>query len=213
MRIELNDVGKRYRDNWIFKKVNLQFKQGKSYALLGANGSGKSTLLRIIAGIQSPNSGNVVHSLNNKAISEEKVFQQISFCAPGMDIIDEMTLLEFLKFHFSFKKLLPNISIDDILNELNMKAVQHTFIHEFSSGMTQRVKLAQAFFSYTKVLLLDEPCSNLDTQGVDLYKNWISKYAFNRIVIIASNDEREYEFANELILMHDLKLNDSPIIT
>ena len=205
MKIELKEVGKRYRDNWIFKNVNLQFQKGKTYALLGANGSGKSTLLRIIAGIQSPNSGTVIHSFNNNEIVIEQVFKHISFCAPGMDIIDEMTLLEFLNFHFSFKHLIPNTTIDDILTALNMQTVQNTFIHEFSSGMTQRVKLAQAFFSDTPILFLDEPCSNLDTKGVDLYKDWIKNYAENRIVIIASNDIREYEFADEFISMEDFK--------
>lgn len=206
MKIDLKQVGKRYRDNWVFKNVSLQFQKGKSYALLGANGSGKSTLLRIIAGIQNPNSGAVVHSLNQKSIEPEKVFKQISYCAPGMDIIDEMSLIEFLQFHFSFKKLLPNTSIELILNQLEMKSVENRFVHEFSSGMAQRVKLAQAFFADTPVLLLDEPCSNLDTQGVDLYKRWIKEYTQNRIVIIASNDEREYEFADEVIAIEDYRV-------
>ena len=211
MKIELKDVGKRYMDNWIFKNVNLQFQNGKTYALLGANGSGKSTLLRIIAGIQTQNAGDVVHSRNNKEIIVEQVFKEISFCAPGMDIIDEMSLIEFLNFHFSFKKLIHNITIDDILTELNMHAVRNKYIHEFSSGMTQRVKLAQAFFSDTPILLLDEPCSNLDTQGVDLYKSWIKNYTTNRIVIIASNDPREYEFADELIAIEELKAKKTPV--
>lgn len=205
MKIELNEVGKRYRDNWIFKNVSLQFQKGKSYALLGANGSGKSTLLRIIAGIQSPNAGTLNYNFNQKDIEIEKVFKQISYCAPGMDIIDEMTLVEFLNFHFSFKQLLPKTNIALILELLEMKSLQDKFIHEFSSGMTQRVKLAQAFFADTPILLLDEPCSNLDTQGVDLYKSWIKAYSKNRIVIIASNDEREYEFADEIIAIEHFK--------
>jgi ABC-type multidrug transport system ATPase subunit len=74
--------------------------------------------------------------------------------------------------------------------ELQRAATQ--FINEFSSGMKQRVKLAQAFFSDTPILLLDEPCSNLDQKGVNLYQQWLQELAGNRLVIIASNDEREY---------------------
>lgn len=205
MTIELNQVGKRYRENWIFKNVTLNFQSGEIYALLGANGSGKSTLLRIIAGIQGESTGTIIHKNKNKIIAPELVFKQISFCAPGMDIVEEMTLKEFLNFHFSFKKLLPGISVPFILKEMDMKSVQNKFIHEFSSGMKQRVKLAQAFFADTELLLLDEPCSNLDLKGGELYQKWINNYANDRILIIASNDQREFEQAQHLISIENYK--------
>ena len=78
-------------------------------------------------------------------------------------------------------------------------------IADYSSGMKQRVKLAQAIFSDTPVLLLDEPCSNLDQQGVGQYNSWIEQYSKDRLVIIASNDEREYHFCKERIRIEDYK--------
>lgn len=205
MKIELKQVGKRYRENWIFKQVSLSFETGGIYALLGANGSGKSTLLRIIAGIQMHNTGSISYVKNEEKLDPEKLYKHLSFCAPGMEIIEEMTLKEFLKFHFSFKKLKKGVTIEQVLLEMNMTSVQDRFIHEFSSGMKQRVKLAQAFFADTPLLFLDEPCSNLDRQGVELYQDWMQNYGKERILIIASNDEREYALTKQLIHLSDFK--------
>lgn len=207
MKIELKEVGKRYQDHWIFKSFSYHFQPSERYALLGANGSGKSTLLRIIAGIQSYSTGKVSYTNDGKEMNAEKLFYSISYCAPGMDIIEEMSLKEFLKFHFSFKPFLKNLSVDSILAILDMEKEKNKFIHEFSSGMKQRVKLAQAFFSDTPLLFLDEPCSNLDLQGVQLYREWLQKFTENRIVIIASNDEREYPNTKHLIRLADYKTN------
>ncbi|HMJ48733.1 MAG TPA: ATP-binding cassette domain-containing protein, partial [Ferruginibacter sp.] len=78
-------------------------------------------------------------------------------------------------------------------------------IRYFSSGMKQRLKLVQAFFSNTPVLLLDEPTTNLDQEGVNLYMELIKEYSKNRLVIISSNTRQEYEFADECIKMEDYK--------
>ena len=71
--------------------------------------------------------------------------------------------------------------------------------------MKQRVKLAQAIFSDTPVLLLDEPCTNLDQQGVDQYTSWIDQYTKDRLVIVASNDVREYYFCKDNIALENYK--------
>lgn len=173
------------------------------YGILGHNGSGKSTLLRIIAGMQSPTVGKCHFRFNGVEIPNEKTYQYISYCAPGMDIIEEMTLKEFLQFHFSFKQPYLSVSIEKIIDILNFKSVQNKMINEFSSGMKQRVKLAQAIFSDTPVLILDEPISNLDDQGVLLYENLLQEYGNNRLVLIASNDEKEYRLSKQTLQIED----------
>lgn len=205
MTISLSQVSKRYQSNWIFKGIDYTFEEGQQYAILGANGSGKSTLLRAVAGMQNINKGKIAYDLGGKTITAEQVYRHISYCAPGMDLIEELSLREFLIFHFSFKKILPGYTIDQIIDLMGMQASAHKFIHEFSSGMKQRVKLAQAFFADTPVLLLDEPCSNLDLAGVDMYLQWLRDYTPARLVIVASNDEREYEGIRQLISVADYK--------
>lgn len=203
MKISLEKVGKRYQEHWIFKDVNLSLIAGNRYALLGANGSGKSTLLRLVAGMQQHNRGQISYEKKGLAIPAEKIYLQTSYCAPGMDLIEEMTLQESLKFHFSFKKPLPGWSAERIVESMGMGAHASKYIHEFSSGMKQRVKLAQAIFSDAPILLLDEPCSNLDAEGVALYHSWLHEFTRQKLVVIASNDEREYPGAAQTFSMRD----------
>ncbi len=205
MKICLNQISKRYHNHWIFKNISYVFEGVGAYALLGVNGSGKSTLLRIIGGMQACNAGRIDYSLAGVAVSPELVFEKVSYCAPGMDLIEELTLTEFLKFHFAFKKIIPGYSINAIMDRMQLSNASDKFIRDFSSGMKQRAKLAQAFFSDTPLLLLDEPCSNLDQQGVDLYQECLVEFAANRLTIIASNDHREYRQAQIAITLEDYK--------
>lgn len=205
MKISLNQVSKKFQSHWIFKEVNLTFESPMRYALLGANGSGKSTLLRIIAHIQAPSRGQVVFSNHEQIFDSNKIYPNISFCAPGMEIVEEMTLKEFLQFHFKFKKTIQHLSIEDIIQLSGIEHAANKLIGDFSSGMKQRVKLIQAIFSDTPILLLDEPCSNLDQDGVNQYSEWIEKYTHNRLVIVASNDVREYYFCTERIEVEKYK--------
>lgn len=205
MTISVQQLGKRYIRHWVFRNINTTFESPKQYAVLGPNGSGKSTFLRIIGGMQAHSSGKVLYEHQGKEISSEKIFDFVSFCAPGMDVVEEMTLGEFLKFHFSFKPILKGWTIGKIIQDLGLQHVEHQQIVEFSSGMKQRVKLAQAFFSNTPILLLDEPLSNLDLAGTHLYNRWLKELTTDRLVIIASNDPREYEGAESVLEIEHFK--------
>jgi ABC-type multidrug transport system ATPase subunit len=204
MKISLENIGKRYRNHWIFRGISASFETGKRYALLGSNGSGKSTLLRIVAGMQQPSKGNLYyHDSSSTVIKPEKLYQLVAYCAPGMDLVEEFSLEEILRFHFSFKKIRPGVDVPQILSLMGLQQARDKMLHECSSGMKQRVKLAQAFFADTPVLLLDEPCSNLDAAGVEMYAAWLKSYSDNRIVVIASNDEREYPHAHQMLHVPD----------
>jgi len=206
MKINLEHVYKRFQRYWIFKDVNYTFVAPCAYALLGSNGCGKSTLIRLIAGIQAPSKGTIKYADNNdNPVPLSSVFNNISLCAPGQELVEELTLREFLEFHFSFKSPLPGLSINKIIELTGLLNVENKQIGDYSSGMKQRVKLAQAIFSDTQILLLDEPCTNLDNHGVEQYLEWIKNYAGNRLIIVASNDEREYSFCKEKIIVENYK--------
>jgi ABC-type multidrug transport system ATPase subunit len=102
--------------------------------------------------------------------------------------------------------LLSSLTIEDIIQTLTLQAATHKQIRYFSSGMKQRVKLAQSFFSDTPVVLLDEPCTNLDAEGILLYHQLVNDYCKNRLVIVSSNDEVEYSFCKEIIRMGAYKI-------
>ncbi|MFC4262595.1 ATP-binding cassette domain-containing protein [Ferruginibacter yonginensis] len=205
MNITLQNTGKRYNREWIFRKFNYTFLQGNSYAITGANGSGKSTLLQIIAGATLHSEGTITRkpaaAANN--YNEETSYQQIAIVAPYLDVVEEMTAIEFLQFHQNFKPLVATIS--DILNTVGLSKAGHKEIRYFSSGMKQRLKLAQAFFSDTTTLLLDEPTTNLDEAGVAIYKQLWQQYTHNRLVVVSSNDPQEYENCTAVISISDYK--------
>ena len=197
MTISLSDAGKRYNRDWIFRHLTYNFEAGKSYAITGPNGSGKSTLLQAIGGALHLNEGSIDFSIADCKLQIENHYQHISICAPYLEVVEEMTVKEFLKFHSQFKPLIAAVSIDEIIAVVGLDKAVNKQIRYYSSGMKQRVKLAQCIFSDVPVLLLDEPCTNLDAAGIELYNQLVSEYCKKRMVIVSSNDHHEYEFCSE----------------
>ena len=205
MKISLNNLGKRYNREWIFRNLSVQFNINKHYAITGPNGSGKSTLLQIIGGSTIYNEGEIFYHESDKTIEPEKIFKKISFAAPYLELIEEMTLIEFFAFHQKMKGWLSSIDTKEIIFMLGLEKSSYKQIRYFSSGMKQRVKLAQAIFSNVPTVLLDEPLTNLDDEGILLYHSLIKNYCNNRLVIISSNDKNEYSFCEEKIDMLNYK--------
>lgn len=220
MTISLSDAGKRFNRDWIFRHFNYTFEAGQSYAIIGPNGSGKSTLLQVLSGGMMLNEGSIEFRAGSSEsgvqsresgvrsstiISTEKIYNHISICAPYLEVIEEMTLKEFLEFHQGFKPFLPGITADSIIASLGLEKAINKQIRYYSSGMKQRVKLAQCIFSDTAIVLLDEPCTNLDAEGIALYHRLINDYCKDRLVVVSSNDEVEYRFCKEKINISDYK--------
>lgn len=207
MRCELTNAGKRFNREWIFRNADIEFNASSAYAITGPNGSGKSTLLQCIGGMLQLSEGKIKMTDDRWQMRDEIAYKQISFCAPYLDVIEEMTFLEFLEFHNQFKSFLPSFTSKKIISEMGLEAAANKQIRYYSSGMKQRVKLAQAVFFDTGIVLLDEPCTNLDTIGIELYHSLIENYCRERLVIVCSNDEVEYRFCNVEINMESLKNN------
>ena len=211
MNCKLLNAGKRFNREWIYRGVTLELSSQNAYAITGPNGSGKSTLLQAIGGMLQLSEGSVQYATGNKQLANEEVYKQVAFCAPYLDVIEEMTLLEFLQFHNQFKPFLPSITPKEIISELGLTNAATKQIRYYSSGMKQRVKLAQAIYSDAALVLLDEPCSNLDVKGIELYHSLIQKYCKERLVIVCSNDEVEYSFCNEVISILAFKNHTPPL--
>ena len=188
MKIELNNIGKKYNDNWIFEGVNVQFDHGHVYPIIGNNGSGKSTLLQVISGYVTPNEGSIGYNQNG-LISIEDWYKHLSIAAPYLDLFEEFTIDESIDLHIKLKSLRQ--SKQSILDEIELTNHRSKTLKQLSSGMRQRVKLALAIYSETSVILLDEPCSNLDMRWTNWYNEALSKTLESRIVIICSNSQSE----------------------
>jgi ABC-type multidrug transport system ATPase subunit len=205
MKITLENIGRRFNRDWIFRGIDHTFVSGKIYAILGPNGSGKSTLLQVLNGSLTPSAGTISYFYQDKLVDAEDVYQYLSLAAPYLELIEEFTLSEMIDFHFKFKSYAAGLNKNELIGLLAMPGSENKLIKYFSSGMKQRLKLALAFCSDTPMLMLDEPASNLDTQGVQWYLSLVQQFAKNRLTIICSNQEQEYSFCDVQLDVTDYK--------
>lgn len=205
MKISLEHVGRRFNREWIFRDINYEFESGSSYAILGANGAGKSTLLQVISGSLSSSEGTISYLNEENKLDPDNIFEHLSLAAPYLELIEEFSLTEHIDFHFRFKKYRAGMDRDGLIGLLGLKNAEFKAIKYFSSGMKQRVKLALAFCSDTGILLLDEPASNLDQQGLEWYLSLVGQFSSERLLIICSNQEQEYSFCRHQINVADYK--------
>jgi ABC-type multidrug transport system ATPase subunit len=206
MQIQLTAASKRFNQEWIFSNLNFSFMSGQHYAFVGNNGSGKSTLLQIIAGYIGLTKGQI--NWVNRAgenIDSSNIFKHISIAAPYLELVEEFTALEQIAFHQQFKSIQSNILPHEILEKIGLSKAADKQIRNFSSGMKQRLKLALAIFDQAPILLLDEPCSNLDQEGIQTYHELMQAHAMHKLIIVASNDPQEYQFCTQQLALSDFK--------
>ncbi len=204
MTIDLVNLGKRFKSQWVFKDLNAQINDGETIAIIGPNGSGKSTLIKIISAALSPSRGEVKYLLGGEPKESEQVFNYISYAAPYLELLEEYSLSEMIDFQLNFKALRADLTKEEVQSWLNFDPNKP--IKDYSSGMKQRLKLALAVSADSDLLLLDEPTSNLDSQGMAWYKELIEKYTSDRTVLIGSNQPEEFrDFAGREIALSDFK--------
>ena len=207
MNINLENISKRYRHDWIFKSLNYSFKSGQNYGVLGQNGAGKSTLLQLVSGYLSASAGQIHYEYQQKNIAREDIFGYVAAAAPYLSLIEEFNLLETIEFQSQFKTWQNSISTKDILDLIQLpKVANRRPLRQFSSGMRQRVKLALAILSDAPLLLLDEPTITLDTQAIDWFINLLKNHRpAQRCVIIASNVENDFIDCGERLDLRSFK--------
>ena len=205
MKITLNKLGKKFNRQWVFKDIDFVFEAGSQTALVGNNGSGKSTLLQIIDNYQTYSRGEIVYEYEGKVLEEEALIGKISLAAPYLELPEDFTLMEMLRFHFNLMPLRAGYVFGSILQESGLAGNEDKPIKYFSSGMKQRLKLILAIYADTPLLLLDEPCSNLDDHGIQWYHSLVSSFGSNRTLLIASNQKFEYDFCEHVLAVTDFK--------
>lgn len=194
MHIAFNGVFKRFGQTRILTDFSHEFTAGKAYHVTGPNGSGKSTFLKLVCGYLTPDKGTVVFTQNGQTLTPDALALQMAFCAPYIDLLDEFTGREQIDFHRSFKPFLPQA---DVMAEIQNAGLGHALdksLRQYSSGMKQRLKLILTFLSEAPLLLLDEPCSNLDEPGRKFYASLAEQYTAGRLVLVASNNIWEEHF-------------------
>ncbi|MCJ8164415.1 ATP-binding cassette domain-containing protein [Pontibacter sp. E15-1] len=203
MQISLSNLGKRYNYEWIFRGLSYTFDSGSSYAILGHNGSGKSTLLTIIAGHNLHSEGEIAYTAGGQTIAPDEVYRHLSLTAPYLELVEDFTLTELIAFHTRFKPLRQGLSHTALIDRMGLQKSSNKFVKDFSSGMKQRLKLGLAIYSDTALLLLDEPTTNLDQDGVAWYQEHVALNQADRLIIVGSNILHEYGFCEQQLRISD----------
>lgn len=208
MRITCTDIGKKYQGQWIFSNITFDFIENSKTAITGFNGSGKSTLLSILSGYTTPTKGDIKHNINSKEIEKDELFNHLAIGSPYIEVPEELSPAELIKTFAPFKPFIKGMQAAEILDCLRLSNEAEKPIKYFSSGMKQRLKVGLAILADAPLLLLDEPLSNLDKEGLIWFDNLMKQYINNKTVIIASNNiEDEIKFCDSIIDISDFKKN------
>jgi ABC-type multidrug transport system ATPase subunit len=206
IKLTLQNSGKRFNREWIFRSLDLTLQQGDSLAVLGANGSGKSTIARVMSGFMIPSEGSVKLEVENVVIEDNYYYKHLSYVAPYLDLPEEFTLTEMLNFHRKFKPIVNDHSTAELIARLRMEKQANKIIAQFSSGMKQRVKLLLAIMTRVPLTFLDEPTVNLDAQGIQWYRSLLADFSDQRILVVCSNSQtEEHDFCRQTLNVEDFK--------
>jgi len=200
LKISANGLSKAYNRREIFSNVNFQLKENDSLAITGRNGAGKSTLIKIIANIISQTKGEISISDKEKEIPKSKIFSIVGFVAPYLQLYDEFTALENMRIIKNIRNvLISEKNILELLNKVGLYKNRNDFVRTFSSGMKQRLKYACALLHDPPLLLLDEPNSNLDEEGVKMVWEIIEEQKAKGILVVATNEIEDSKLCTKII--------------
>ncbi|MEA1980756.1 MAG: ABC transporter ATP-binding protein [candidate division Zixibacteria bacterium] len=197
-RIKATNLFKRFRNLKVLKDINFDLTTGDSMAIVGRNGSGKSTLLQVLLSIYTPTKGKVEYFSDEKIMDDSQIRSQIALVSPYLNLYDQLTAEENLKFFSTVSGFnITGKEIDVLLKRVGLGGRGLDYVGGYSSGMKQRLKYAAALLKNPGFLFLDEPTSNLDDQGKEIVFNIIEEFKPLSIVIIATNEKEEYRLVEK----------------
>lgn len=201
------NIEKKFINRLIFRGVTIYLKTGSSLAVTGRNGSGKSTFVKILANLISETSGRISYSIYGKELLKEKYYLHTGFVAPYLNLYDELTAYENLEFFYKLKvnKGKPVEKVNFLLDRVNLYKRRNDEVKSFSSGMKQRLKYAFAIISKPELLILDEPRSNLDEEGIKLAYGIAEEQKERGILIIATNDKEDTSLCKTIMNIEEFK--------
>ncbi|NOY06214.1 MAG: ABC transporter ATP-binding protein [Chlorobi bacterium] len=200
LKLSATGLSKQFNRRKIFHELTFTVGKGEVFGITGKNGSGKSTLLRILAGVLTPNSGSVEFRVGGAAIDPEKVIEVLGYAAPYLMLYEEFTALENIRF-FSEVRGLPfdTVRARDLLDRVGLPSDRRDVVHNYSSGMKQRLKLVFAILHQPPFLFLDEPTTNLDQDGIEVVYSLIEEQRRHGCVLIATNDATDITRCDRLL--------------
>ncbi|OPZ63763.1 MAG: putative ABC transporter ATP-binding protein YxlF [Firmicutes bacterium ADurb.Bin506] len=190
--LSLDQVSRTFGSRRALKPLTASVSTGQVMVVTGPNGSGKSTLLKIVARLMRPTSGRVTWRSDGKELGIEASRTLLGMVSPDLTLYDELTAIENLAFFSRVRGVAgTRASSERILAELGLAGRGDDLVGAFSSGMKQRLKFAFALMHRPRLLLLDEPTSNLDEQGVLMVRGLIEAARNDTCIVIATNEPEE----------------------
>lgn len=203
IRLQIDHIGKTYGTRRVLQSVCADLKDGDTLVVTGRNGAGKSTLLRIIAGLLRPSQGQVHMWADGIAVHDAARRQVLGFVGADVHLYRELTAREHLRLLGRLRNLpMGAVQSAAALDQVGLGGRADEIVGGFSSGMQQRLRYALALLHRPRLLLLDEPTTNLDTAGIAIVDRIIKDAASDGIVILATNDPRELHYG-QLVLALD----------
>jgi ABC-type multidrug transport system, ATPase component len=191
--ITATGVAKDFNRRSIFLNISFSLSSPSSLAITGKNGAGKSTLSKILAGLLGSTRGSITYTLNDKQVDIEEFKHYIGFVSPYLNLYDEFTAMENLQLLSRIRATTQQneVRMKELLNLVNLWQRRDDLIGTFSSGMKQRLKYAFALLHNPIVLILDEPTSNLDEEGIEFVQRMVKQQKEEGVLIVATNDKEE----------------------
>lgn len=203
VQISFDSVGKRFDERIVFRDVTGEALPGRILVITGPNGSGKSTLVSILCGLQRPTRGRVTYREGDAELSRSVWRTRLGVVAPAMAVYEELTGIENMRFFARVRGLrLAEAELAACLETVGLDPARTTTARGYSTGMQQRLKIAQAMLHDPPVLFLDEPGSNLDPSGQDWLEGWVAeRVAAGATVVLATNDRREMDWGTDRVVL------------
>lgn len=203
MELQLQKLSRRYGTKRAVDNITITLTPGV-YGLLGANGAGKSTLMRMICGVLKPTSGAI--RLNGKPMEElgEQYYTHLGYMPQDFGFYPDFTAREFMLYMAAVKGLSKKEATsrtDTLLHMVNLQDVADKKIRSYSGGMKQRLGIAQAELNHPSILILDEPTAGLDPKERVRFRNIISDFAKEKIVILSTHIVSDVSYIADTILM------------
>ena len=196
MELQLEHVSKQFRDKRAVDDISLSITPGV-WGLLGANGAGKTTLMRIIAGIMKPTFGEILYNGIPIAVLGERYREVFGSLPQEFGFHLDFTVRDYLEYVAALKGLSRRQSqrrINELLEQVSLDEVRGKKISKLSGGMKRRVGSAQALLNDPEVLILDEPTGGLDPGERVRFRNLLSEFAHDRIVLISTHIVSDVEY-------------------
>jgi len=193
MRIRANDISKTFNRREIFSGISFTVSSPGSVSVTGKNGAGKSTLAKIISGVLSSTSGTMIFDVEGRTLDDDEKRGHIGFVSPYLNLYDEFSAMEnlFLLMRIRSLKKPKEAPLETLLKRFNLWERKDDAVRGYSTGMKQRLKYVFALAHSPSVLVLDEPTTNLDNDGIKVVEEVVAEQKRSSILVVATNDSAE----------------------